>query len=55
MKRDRDGIYEYLNRLFYEYVNPPSEMASDIDGLLWKAANELAEPEEKKSVAPAAA
>jgi len=55
MQRDRDSIYSYLRGLFYEYVNPSTtEIAVDIDGKLWTAANDLAE-EEKKPIAQNAA
>jgi hypothetical protein len=52
--RTRDEIYIYLQRLFFEYLNPPSEMGTDVDGIIWRAANELAE-EEKKPIAQTAA
>lgn len=42
MRHDKETIYQYLLKLFSEYVSPPSELASDIDGKLWKAAHDLA-------------
>jgi hypothetical protein len=41
--RDRDSLYLYFQKIFYEYLNPPSEMSSDLDGLIWRAAQELSD------------
>lgn len=52
--RTRDQIYIYLQRLFYEHLNPPSSLGSDIDGIIWRVANELGEEEKKPVERPAA-
>jgi hypothetical protein len=43
MKRDRESLYLYFQKMFYEYLNPPTELGSDIDGKIWKAAQELSD------------
>lgn len=52
--KTRDEIYVYLQRLFFEYLNPPTELGSDIDGIIWRVANELGEEEKKPVERPAA-